>query len=627
MIRQLVPVGLLLCGAHASGAITLQLTASPASPQPVGTPISWTVAAVDEGGGSLEYQFSAGLANGTVFVADDYSSSSQYIWETPLVEGAYTFQVTVRNRNTSETASAQVPFTVAPRFTGGAPVITPTTNPLVALYSAPACPLGSSMFVGFGAGSTGSYTNLVPCNPASSTNFYIAGMLPKTTYNLTYFLVGPSGQRAGPTGQFTTGALDPSMAFPVESTLMAPSAQSSQGQGVLLLDYLSPGYKPVYYAPTALDLQGRVIWYYPALAVPAQVASYFIRPITNSGGHMLLIIDDPATGLRDQILEEIDLAGNTVQQTTASRVSEQLLIQGKRGIIDFDHDAVRLPNGHTLVICSQEEIFTQGTQGSTAPVDILDDAIVDLDENMQVAWSWSGYDHLNIARAAVLNEVCVNENGCPPFTLAASANDWMHANSLNYIPSSGDILLSVRNQDWVIKIDYANGTGSGNILWTLGNGGDFRMNSTDPFPWFSHQHDVEYELDGTAVLSLFDNGNTRAGTNPGLVENSRGYVLSIDESAFMVTPILLADLGVYSPALGSAQRLLNGNYFFEAGSVGYPPDNVSLSFELLPDGTRNAEWQANTFTYRGYRMTSLYNLGNLGYTPPAKTIEPPAMRQ
>lgn len=608
--------------------MTVQLSVAQVSPQPVGTPVLWTATATGVNGGLLEYQFSAGPAQGTLVVASDFASSNQFVWATPLTDGSYTFQVVARNKNTSETATTQQAFTVTSRVIGSSPVVTPTANPLVALYSAPACPHGSSMLVGFGTGSTYTYTNLAACNPASSTNFYIAGMLPETSYNLTYFIAGGSGQRFGPTLQFTTGAIDPSLSFPPESTLLPNNAQTGVSQGVLLLDYLSPGYEPVYYMPTALDLQGRVMWYYAALAVPSQVGSYFIRPIAGSGGHMLLISNDPTTMVRDQILQEIDLAGNAVQQTNTSRVSEQLLAQGKRGILDFDHDAVRLPNGHTLVICGQEEIFTKGVQDSTGQVDILGDAIVDLDENMQVAWSWSAYDYLDIGRAAVLGETCANVPGCPPFVLAPVGNDWTHANSISYIPSSGDILLSVRNQDWILKIDYANGTGSGNILWKLGIGGDFTITSTDPFPWFSHQHDVEYELDQTSLLTMFDNGNTREETNTSTVQNSRGYVLSIDESAFTATPLLLADLGVYSAAVGSAQRLDNGNYFFEAGYIGFPPANESQWFEFLPDGTKNFVQQATgTFTYRGYRMTSLYNIDRFGYTPPAKTISPPGMRQ
>ena len=360
-----------------------------------------------------------------------------------------------------------------------------------------------------------------------------------------------------------------------------------------------------------MDLQGRIIWYYPNLGVMNESSSYFIRPVPQSGGHFLIILEDPNTRITGQILREIDLAGNTVQQTSVTRVSEQLQQQGKLGIIDFDHDAVRLPNGHTLVICSQEEIFPAGTQGATAPVDILGDAVVDLDQNLQVAWSWSAYDHLDINRAAILGETCtVAAGGCAPFTLAPVANDWLHANALNYIPSDGNFLVSLRHQDWIAKIDYANGAGAGDVIWELGLDGNFTINSTDPYPWFSHQHDTEYELGGTSVLSLFDNGNTRFVVNPGVVENSRGYVLNIDEPNMVVTPTFF-DMGVYSNAVGSAQRLDNGNYFFEAGFIGTPPNISGQASEFLPDATPNfTETNSGCLTYRGYRMETLYLLQN-----------------
>ena len=50
-------------------------------------------------------------------------------------------------------------------------------------------------------------------------------------------------------------------------------------------------------------------------------------------------------------------------------------------------------------------------------------------------------------------------------------------------------LFSLRHQSWVIKIDYQNGTGSGNVLWRLGYQGDFALaQGSDPSLWFSFQH-------------------------------------------------------------------------------------------------------------------------------------------
>ena len=107
----------------------------------------------------------------------------------------------------------------------------------------------------------------------------------------------------------------------------------------------------------------------------------------------------------------------------------------------------------------------------------------------------------------------------------------------------------------VYKIAYANGAGDGHVIWKLGKDGDFRWVSSDPYPWFSHQHDAKFDYAG--VISLFDNGNTRVSQMGG---NSRGQVLAIDESNMTITPVINADLGGYSLALGAAQRLSNGNY-------------------------------------------------------------------
>jgi hypothetical protein len=59
----------------------------------------------------------------------------------------------------------------------------------------------------------------------------------------------------------------------------------------------------------------------------------------------------------------------------------------------------------------------------------------------------------------------------------------------------------------VIKLDYQDGAGSGRVIWKLGNQGDFAMQSSDPYPWFSHQHGIE--INSADTLVTFDDGNTR----------------------------------------------------------------------------------------------------------------------
>jgi len=66
--------------------------------------------------------------------------------------------------------------------------------------------------------------------------------------------------------------------------------------------------------------------------------------------------------------------------------------------------------------------------------------------------------------------------------LAATANGWLHSNSLNYIPAGGDFLISIPEQDWVVKIDYKDGKGTGKVLWPAGIGRRLQGNSRRPIP-------------------------------------------------------------------------------------------------------------------------------------------------
>jgi len=588
--------------------MTVQLSPSVAQPQMVGTTITWTATASDTNSGTLDFQFSVELATNGFQVLQDYDVSNVFSWTPYAQEGKYQIQVIARNLTTLQTSTLTVPFAIKSRVAGSSPVISATNHPLVALYSAPACPSGSSMYVTFTNGTVSNQTGVNACNGSHSMNFYIGGLYPSTTYTLNYVLVTGSSSTNGPTGQFTTGPIPTGVPFPVMSVLVPAAPQDALTQSILLLDcYSNPvNTNNLDFVPTAVDLNGQVIWYYPGYDSSLNYGSYFIRPVP--GGTFLLYPADENTGLRQQLFRQIDMAGNTIRQTSITRINQQLALLGQLPVVGFNHDSEILPNGHTLVKASQEEVFPAGTQGATAPVDILGDCIMDLDKNMQVDWVWSAFTYLNINQKDPLNETCTATSvDCPPLVLAPVANDWTHMNSLNYIPSSGDILVSLRNQDEVLKIDFNNGVGTGDVLWTLGKKGNFTMTgSTDPWPWFSHQHDVNYELNGTSVISLFDNGNTRIYKNPG--EVSRGQVLNIDESAFTVSLAMNVNMPGFSPALGSAQRLDNGNYHFEAGWLDYTSSPYGEAIEVLPNGTFGFELIDNSVTYRGYRMDSLYEL-------------------
>ena len=200
--------------------------------------------------------------------------------------------------------------------------------------------------------------------------------------------------------------------------------------------------------------------------------------------------------------------------------------------------------------------------------------ILVLNADWQVVWYWDAFQYLDVSRAAVLGETCgTNEPGCPAVFLlgtgiAPLAKDWLHGNSIYFWPRNDDLIFSMKDQDMVIKIDYNNGAGTGEPLWYMGWGtdGSFTFNNinNDPWPWFSHQHDVTIANNGEGPMLVFDNGDTRISPPPlGLGYpgcepndcNSRGMVLTVNESALTVTPVLSANLGVYSSASGCPAAL------------------------------------------------------------------------
>jgi hypothetical protein len=578
-----------LSSERAHAAVEVQLSPSSSSPQPVGSTVVWTAAATDTNPGTFDYRFSVRPPGGVYAVVRDFAPSNSFEWTPSEREGTFDVRVAARNASTGEVSQLMASYSVGSRLTGSGPVISTTANPLVALYSAPACEAGSMRVRFWRAGDFSSQTTpWKSCLPGVSMNFYVAGMLSASEYSIRHEVsADPAAPvTAGPTLSFLTGTLP--AGFAPASTVLTPPAGDS-GQDVVLLSYLNRSTSP---SVGATDLSGALIWYYD------RKVQYATRPV--EGGTVLAILD---SAVKLDTLREIDLAGNTVRETNIKAVSDQVVALGGQPVTSFHHEARRLPDGRTLVLAGTERVMSD-VQGP-GPVAIVGDMIILLDKDWQVVWSWDSFDHLDVTRKALLNQKCPQL--C--FTTSPTANDWTHSNSIGYSPADGNLLLSIRHQDWVVKIDFRDGLGTGAVLWKLGKDGDFTYDSADPYPWFSHQHDADFVLGDTATLSLYDNGNMRQSAPDAATRNSRGQVLNIDEAGRKVTFRLNADLGGYSSALGSAQTLAGGNFHFLSGFL---PDSTTRSIESRTDGTPAFVLRTQGLTYRSFRMRSLYTLGAAG---------------
>lgn len=578
-----------------SGGISL--TPSEPAPQLVGEPITWT-ATVANASPSLVYQFSVGSPGGPFQMVRDFSPDNHFTWA-PMQEGNYRIRVAIKDGfDAQDTQSAVVTDEVDSRVTGDEAVITPTANPLVALYSVPPGPHGT-VHVEFAVASNDpswQSTNEQPSSPSRSTNFFVAGMLPDTTYEMQD--VFSDGTTSAPQF-FTTGSIPPTVKLPTLSVPQPPGPGSDTQQNLLFQQIGNP--TSGFPNPYVSDLSGNVVWYYDLAQAGFHGEPAMGADLVTGGTVLMTGADSHATLAYSQdVLREIDLAGDPVRETNLDAINAQLTAMGHEVIYSLTHDVTRLPNGQTAVIgLTERTININGT-----PTNYVGADVVVLDQNFQVSWVWDSFDHLDVNRGPTLGET-VQPGVLDPDAAVPNlpAVDWLHANSVDWSPADGNLTLSLRNQDWVIKIDYGNGTGDGHVIWRLGPGGDFTANSTDPSPWFTHQHDAHYIDDSTLIV--FDDGDVRRASNPSA--DSRGQAWKIDEQTMTATLVFNDDLGNYSDALGSAQRLSNGNYSFDSGRQGQRPHQIGQAIEVRPDGSKAYVLQANLPIYRSFRIQTLYN--------------------
>lgn len=578
-------VTLLVCaGTARTQPMSVSLAPAVAAASPVGTRVTW-IATASGNPETLLYRFRLRRTGMNFHVVRDFSPDPTLTWAAVQHEGLYEIEVTARNANTGAAAVTTTWYNATSLAADG-PAITPTQNPLVFLYSAPPCPTPGRMRVEFeGPDGLVQHTPPLDCEAGLSMNFYLAGMRPNTTYTVHHIVENNLALRErstpalteGPTLTVTTRALP--LKLPGSSMNQGPPPSADH---VLL-------YSNLFGPPFATDQQGNVIWYYPA--------NFTLLTRPESGGRFLALVANEAAAGFGENLREIDVAGNTVRETNAARINEQLAAMGRRSIGVFHHDAISLPNEEVAVLATTEQIMS-GVQGP-GPVDIIGDMIIVLDRDFQVVWTWDAFDHLDPHRQATLGETCPGL-GCPPIFLASQAHDWLHGNALD-LTADNNLLYSSRHQDWIIKIDFRGGQGSGDVLWRLGKDGDFQISASDPSPWFSHQHGPRVSPEDHALLAVFDDSNLRQHADSNA--HSRGQVLRLDEQNMVATLVVNVDTGGFSFAVGNAQPLRSGAYLFD---VGWLPDNSCRVLVVDSSGIPVQTLRVNAPEYRSFWMKDLY---------------------
>lgn len=510
--------------------------------------------------------------------------------------------------------TAGTPQTVA--ITGisatlAAGTVTATNNPQVALYSI-TLPFPGSVTINFGTTTSYGLTtwSQSTASAGGQVNIFVAGMLGSTAYHMQAAVTFTNGIVANDIDHtFTTNAVPANMRMTVTTT--TPAGMTPQ-PGVELVNPLLGGVTGV----IATDLSGNILWTY---ADPGNTTLNFIDGVkVLPDGDFLMTIgansNNPLTapipaGTINE-MREVNLAGDTVREITMNDLNAELALASCAEcdvtLDTFHHDVEPLPNGHWLVLANTTMVLSPTTTPplATGPTTVLGDVIVDLDENLQPVWAWNEFNHLDPNRH--------------PYMFP----DWTHTNAIIYSPDDGNILVSLRHQNWVVKVNYANGTGDGSIIWHLGEGGDFTLvGGTDPTDWEYAQHGPSFfsaNTTGVFSLGLMDNGDDRIFPT-GVVCGTTGEppclyttvpVWQINESAktatFTFHQILPTNL--YSLFGGNAEQLANGNVEYDLCGVGGLGVGSEV-YEVTQDNSAQTVWNMHvtgTSLYRAFRVPSLY---------------------
>lgn len=151
-MRQSLISFLLLAGLCCSGAaapLAVRLHSTQASPQPVGVSIGLTAPTENQSKEMHVFRYPVSINGGRFWIIRDFSQRRSFVWAPELQEHGATIRLTVGNNEIKETAGAEMSFQIVSRIKGKAAVVTPSSHPLVALFSAPPCPQGRSFRVAF----------------------------------------------------------------------------------------------------------------------------------------------------------------------------------------------------------------------------------------------------------------------------------------------------------------------------------------------------------------------------------------------------------------------------------------------------------------------------------------------
>jgi len=363
---------------------------------------------------------------------------------------------------------------------------------------------------------------------------------------------------------------------------------------------------------TIIDNAADVVWYSGSLPVPAEVQQF-------TNGDLWFPISSTIG------IEEANMLGQKVRQWTAPT-----------GYTVDSHEEILTDRGTILYLSYAKRVVSNFPSSATNPnaplitTNLSYNNVVEISAtNGSLVKSWSMIDMLDPTR---IDYLC--------YLLAFYGTDPEHANDICESPSDDSLIVSLRNQDAVVK--FARSTGQ--IKWILGPHDNWGPQWQpylltpigSPFAWNYGQHYAKLTPQGTILM--YDDGNERAEPyNPPVADQdnySRAVEFSIDETNMTVQQVWeysgTNEDRLYTDRIGSAALLpQTGNVLIDFGYVlwenGARPSSHSTNatFARFKEVTHTANpsvvWDLKIFdptntttnflgyqVYRAHRIPDLY---------------------
>lgn len=307
------------------------------------------------------------------------------------------------------------------------------------------------------------------------------------------------------------------------------------------------------------------------------------------------------------LITEIDLSGRPLRRWHANgKWTDTAPPQGSISIDAplISHTVNVFPNGNLLLLTAEARDYENWPGSDTDPnastqtATLVGDVVLEVTPDGKIERRWNMLDIFDPYRICYGSTRRYWERHG-----FANSNDWCHANSVAYDAHDDTILVSLRTQDCIAKIDRE----TGDLRWILGTHANWRtpwseklLRPAGHLEWPYHQHDASITPAGTILC--FDNGNHRATpfepTKPPTENYSRIVEYAVDEATQTVRQIWSYGEPPAEPLFGRFQggafRLpRTGNTFATFGGLctekGVPVDEDAVGFcrarllELTPE--------------------------------------------